>query len=72
MRRDDVGWTVGIVDPDGREVAVRACRDEVEARMYASTVRQHAAWLSDAKFREYYAIGQARTADADGPRAGEV
>jgi hypothetical protein len=47
---------VAIVDPVGREVKARACRDEVEARTYASTVRQHTAWLSEARFREYYGI----------------
>ncbi len=45
-----------IVDAAGREVSSRACRDETEAWTYASTVRQHAYWLSDEKFREYYRI----------------
>lgn len=54
--RDDDGWRVAIVDPDGREVSIRFCRDDVEARTYASTVRQHVAWLSEPKFREYYSI----------------
>jgi hypothetical protein len=56
VRRDDGGWTVAIVDPGGREVSVRACRDEVEARTYASTVRQHIDWLSEEKFRDYYLL----------------
>lgn len=47
---------MAIVDPVGREMISRACRDEEEARTYASTVRQHIGWLSEAKFREYYRI----------------
>ena len=49
-------WSVAILDPDGREVAVRACRDETEAQTFASTVRQHIAWLSEARFREIYLL----------------
>ena len=45
-----------IVDAGGVVVASRACHDEVEARTYASTVRQHAAWLSEPTFRAYYRI----------------
>jgi hypothetical protein len=56
MHRDDDGWRVAIVDPEGREVSVRACRDEVEARTYASTVRQHVEWLSEPQLREYYRL----------------
>lgn len=56
MHRDDDGWRVAIVDPDGREASVRACRDEVEARTYASTVRQHVEWLSEQQLREYYRL----------------
>jgi hypothetical protein len=52
----DGGWRVAIVDPDGREVSSRACRDETEARTYASTVRQHARWLSEPAFRRYYRL----------------
>ena len=44
------------MDPAGTDVSVRACGDEVEALTYASTVRQHLEWLSEAKFREYYAL----------------
>jgi len=55
-RREANGWVVAIVDPAGREVSVRACRDDVEARTYASTVRQHIEWLSEARFREYYGL----------------
>jgi hypothetical protein len=56
VHHDDGGWRVTIVDRAGREVSVRACSDEVEARTYASTVRQHVEWLSEPKFREYYRI----------------
>ena len=58
VRRDDAGWSTAIVDPDGTAVSVRACRDEAEARTYASTVRQHAEWLSEDRFREYYGLEQ--------------
>jgi hypothetical protein len=51
-------WSVTILDPEGREVAVRACRDETEARTFASTVRQHIAWLSEARFREIYRLAE--------------
>jgi hypothetical protein len=47
---------VAIVDPAGREVSSRACRDDEEARTYASTVRQHIEWLSEARFGEYYGL----------------
>jgi hypothetical protein len=57
VRRGDDGWSVAIVDPSGEAVWIRACRDEVEARTYASTVRQHAEWLSEERFREYYGLG---------------
>lgn len=53
----DAGWAVEILDPGGRVVWTRACGGEEEARMFASTVRQHASWLSEGKFREYYRIG---------------
>ena len=52
------GWSVAILDPEGREVAVRACRDETEARTFASTVRQHIAWLSEARFQEIYRLAE--------------
>ncbi len=51
-------WSVAILDPEGRQVAVRACRDETEARTFASTVRQHTAWLSEARFREIYRLAE--------------
>lgn len=50
------GWCVAIVDPAGDVVAERACGDHLEARTYASTVRQHIYWLSADKFSEYYRI----------------
>lgn len=56
VRRDEYGWSVAIVDGKGGSVSVRACRDETEARTYASTVRQHAEWLSPERFREYYGL----------------
>ena len=59
VRRDDTGWSAVIFDPDGSPVNVRACRDETEARTYASTVRQHAEWLSEERFREYYGLERA-------------
>jgi hypothetical protein len=56
VRRNPEGWNVAIVDPDGADVSVRPCRDEVEALTYASTVRQHAYWLSERTFRGYYRL----------------
>jgi hypothetical protein len=50
------GWSVQILDPSGTRVFTRACGDEVEARTFASTVRQHIDWLSASKFREYYQL----------------
>jgi hypothetical protein len=50
------GWRVAILGPDGTVVGERACRDHLEARTYASTVRQHIYWLSAEKFREYYRV----------------
>ena len=58
IRRDDGGWVVVIVAPDGVEPSRRVCRDEAEARTFASTVRQHIAWLSEERFREYYQLGE--------------
>ena len=49
-------WSVSILDPERREVAVRACRDETEALTFESTVRQHIAWLSEAQFCEIYLL----------------
>jgi hypothetical protein len=56
MREDGAGWRVAIVDPDGAVAAERACRDQTEARTYASTVRQHIYWLSPERFRAYYRL----------------
>lgn len=50
------GWRVRIRDGSGAVVSERACRDGVEARTYASTVRQHLHWLSPERFREYYRL----------------
>ena len=55
--RDASGWSVAIVDPNGRDAYLRACRDETEARLFASTVRQHIGWLSEERFREIYRLG---------------
>jgi hypothetical protein len=56
VRRGKDGWSVAIVDPAGVDASVRACSDEVEAHTYASTVRQHAYWLSEEQFRRYYRL----------------
>jgi hypothetical protein len=56
VRGGQAGWSVVIVDPDGREASLRACRDGTEARTFASTVRQHVGWLSEERFREIYRI----------------
>jgi len=53
-----IGWSVAIFDTEGREIALRACRDETEARTFASTVRQHIGWLSEARFREIYRLAE--------------
>jgi hypothetical protein len=50
------GWRALIVDPGGRSVSDRACSDEAEARLYASTVDQHIGWLSEEQFRRYYRL----------------
>ena len=51
-----MGWSVAVDDPTGTVVLQRACRDASEARIFASTVRQHLYWLSPQKFREYYGV----------------
>jgi hypothetical protein len=48
------GWLVVVDDPTGTVVLQRPCADASEARIFASTVRQHLYWLSPEKFREYY------------------
>jgi hypothetical protein len=58
VRVEKGSWSVAIVDPRGREVSVRACRDETEAGTFASTVRQHIAWLSEPRFREIYRLAE--------------
>jgi hypothetical protein len=50
------GWRVVILDPDGEAVSKRVCRDETEARTFASAVRQHVYWLSESRFRSYYQL----------------
>ena len=78
--RDASGWSVAIVDPEGRDAFVRACRDEAEARTFASTVSQHIGWLSEERLREIYrldegvrgargAVGQARALAPRRPEA---
>lgn len=62
--RRDGGWSVAIVDPGGALASVRACHDEAEARTYASTVRQHAYWLSEEAFRAYYRLGPGDRSEA--------
>jgi hypothetical protein len=54
LRETTQGWRVVVVDSGGDVVSERACRDAVEARTYASTVRQHLSWLSPQRFRSYY------------------
>jgi hypothetical protein len=58
VREAKRSWSVAIVDPRGREVSVRECRDETEARTFASTARQHIAWLSEPRFREIYRLAE--------------
>lgn len=55
--RNDGGWDVVILDPEGTVASTRSCGGEGEARTFASTVRQHIYWLSEEKFREYYRLG---------------
>lgn len=56
VKNGSAGWNVHILDPEGTTVFTRACEDEVEARTFASTVRQHIDWLSPSKFQEYYRL----------------
>lgn len=56
VENGSAGWSVHILDPVGTTVFTRACGDEVEARTFASTVRQHIDWLSPSKFQEYYRL----------------
>src|SRR5262245_16301252 len=50
------GWVVRVSETGGTVVLERGCRDGSEARTFASTVRQHAYWLSPERFLEYYRI----------------
>ena len=59
LQPTDSGWRVVIVDGTGNVRSERACRDHSEARTFASTVRQHAYWLSPERFSEYYGIEEA-------------
>ena len=56
IRESEHGWQVTIVDAGGAVVSERQCRDHPEARILASTVRQHIYWLSADRFRSYYGI----------------
>jgi hypothetical protein len=56
LRRSAGGWRVAIVDSRGTTVGDRRCSDQLEADTYASTVRQHAYWLSTERFRSYYRL----------------
>ena len=58
IRLDEAGgaWEVKILQPDGRVAFRRACAEEGEARTFASTIRQHMGWLSEARFRQYYRL----------------
>lgn len=58
LENGSAGWSVHILDPQGATVFNRACSDEVEARTFASSVRQHIDWLSPAKFEEYYRLSE--------------
>jgi hypothetical protein len=50
------GWGVAVVDRHGVPVFRRACSGGAESRAFASTVRQHLYWLSEATFRAYYRL----------------
>jgi hypothetical protein len=56
LREEPPGWCVVIVDGSGAALAERVCADHLEARSYASTVRQHIYWLSPERFRAYYRL----------------
>jgi len=59
VTKEPDGWEVHILGPSGEVESVRHCADETEARTFASTVHQHAYWLSPEKFSEYYRLGEA-------------
>lgn len=56
VRQERGGWRAVVLDPGGAEVLARACASEDEARLFASSVRQHIGWLSPERFREYYRL----------------
>lgn len=56
VERQDGVWRAVLLDRSGAEVLERACESEEEARLFASTVEQHLAWLSEPRFREYYRL----------------
>ncbi|HEX7247105.1 MAG TPA: hypothetical protein VF351_03290 [Actinomycetota bacterium] len=56
MHEQQGSWRVEIIDEGGSVRSQRSCRDHLEARTYASTVRQHLSWLSTERFREYYRL----------------
>lgn len=51
------GWAVDVIDPSGAVALRRPCSDELDARTFASTVRQHIYWLSPDVFEAYYRLG---------------
>ena len=58
LREADDGWRVDHPRRCRRRRGASApCRDRSEARIFASTVRQHIYWLSAERFRAYYRIG---------------
>jgi hypothetical protein len=59
LHEGELGWEVRILDPTGAVAWARSCAGEADARTLASTVQQHAYWLSPAKFREYYKLTEA-------------
>ena len=62
LREAGDGWRVVILDEAGSIVSERVCPDRSEARIFASTVRQHIYWLSAERFRTYYRLGAVHTA----------
>jgi hypothetical protein len=56
IREAAEAWHVEIVDDAGAVVSERTCEDGSQARIFASTVRQHIYWLSAERFRQYYRI----------------
>lgn len=52
----DGTWTARILDRDGVARFERRFGSSEEAATFVSTVQQHAHWLSDTRFREYYRV----------------